>query len=104
MFRDREAVDETLRTLREQRGGDVELYFITGADAILEIVQWKDPEEALDLAHFIAATRPGYDLAAFEHEAPTRHPRISVMTIPALAFKCRTANDNSGVERGPSNT
>src|SRR5437588_327480 len=24
------------------------------------------------------------------------------MTIPAVAFKCRTANDNSGVERGPS--
>jgi len=86
---------ETLRALREQRGGDVELYFITGADAILEIVQWKDPEEALGLAHFIAATRPGYDLAAFEHEAPTRHPRISVMTIPALAISSTDIRDRA---------
>ncbi len=77
---------ETLREIRDERGGDVELFFITGADAILEIFQWKDPEEALALAHFIAATRPGYDLAAFEQEAPTRHPGISAMTIPALAI------------------
>jgi len=89
---------ETLRALREQRGGDVDLYFITGADAILEIVQWKDPEEALGLAHFIAATRPGYGLAAFEHEAPTRHPRISVMTIPALAISSTDIRDR--VRRG----
>lgn len=77
---------ETLQELRRQRGDGVELFFITGADAILEIFQWKDPDEALSLAHFIAATRPGYDVARFEREAPTRHPKISVMTVPALAI------------------
>ncbi len=79
------AVD-TLRELRQQRAGDVELFFITGADAMLEILQWKDPEEVLEQAHFIAATRPGYDIARFEKEAPTSHPRVSVMDIPALAI------------------
>jgi len=74
---------DTLRTLREERG-DADLFFITGADAMLEILQWKDPEEALELAHFIAATRPGYDLSPFEHEA--QDPRVSVMNIPALAI------------------
>jgi nicotinate-nucleotide adenylyltransferase len=63
------------------------LFFITGADAMLEILHfWKDPNEILDLAHFIAATRPGYDIAAFEAEAPTRNPHVSVMNIPALAI------------------
>jgi nicotinate-nucleotide adenylyltransferase len=77
---------ETLRTLAEQQA-DAELFFITGADAMLEIFHyWKDPEEVLDLAHFIAATRPGYDIAAFQAEAPTRNPRVSVMNIPALAI------------------
>jgi nicotinate-nucleotide adenylyltransferase len=79
------AVD-TLRALREEYGEDTELFFITGADAMLEIFHWKDPEEVLALAHFIAATRPGYDIARFEAEAPTRPPGISVMAVPALAI------------------
>jgi nicotinate-nucleotide adenylyltransferase len=77
---------DTLRSLRDQYAEDVELFFITGADAMLEIFQWKDPEEAFALAHFIAATRPGYDLAAFERGAPTEHPKVTVMPIPALAI------------------
>jgi nicotinate-nucleotide adenylyltransferase len=77
---------ETLQELRHQRQDGVELFFITGADAILEIFQWKDPDEVLNLAHFIGATRPGYDVARFEREAPTSHPNISVMTVPALAI------------------
>jgi nicotinate-nucleotide adenylyltransferase len=76
---------ETLRALGEENP-DAELYFITGADAMLEIFDWKDPEEALGLAHFIAATRPGYELARFESRATTRHPNVSVMQIPALAI------------------
>jgi nicotinate-nucleotide adenylyltransferase len=76
---------DTLQAIREERG-DVDLFFITGADAMLEIFQWKDPEEALSLAHFIAATRPGYDLSAFERGAPTEHPNVSVMQIPALSI------------------
>lgn len=75
---------ETLRTLREEYGPETELFFITGGDAILEIVHWKDAETALELAHFIAATRPGYDLTRLHEEG--RHPRISVMNIPALAI------------------
>jgi nicotinate-nucleotide adenylyltransferase len=77
---------DTLRTLQDQYGEATELFFITGADAILEIFTWKDPEDALALAHFIAATRPGYDIARFEAEAPTRHPNVSVMAVPALAI------------------
>jgi nicotinate-nucleotide adenylyltransferase len=77
---------DTLRGLHEALGDGVDLFFITGADAVLEIFQWKDQEELFRLAHFIAATRPGYDIAAFEATAPTSHPRISVMTIPALAI------------------
>ena len=76
---------ETLRALADEHP-DAELYFITGADAMLEIFDWKEPDEAFDLAHFIAATRPGYDLAHFESRTPTRHPNVSVMNVPALAI------------------
>jgi nicotinate-nucleotide adenylyltransferase len=79
------AVD-TLRALKEQYGEKTELFFVSGADAILQIFGWKDPEEVLELARFIAATRPGYDIARFEREAPTRHPNVEVMSVPALAI------------------
>ena len=77
---------DTLQELRRQAEDEVELFFITGADAMLEIFHWKDPEEVLARAHLIAATRPGYDLTRFETEAPTAHPNVSVMHIPALAI------------------
>ena len=77
---------ETLQELRRQAEGDIDLFFITGADAMLEILEWKDPDEVLAQAHFIAATRPGYDLARFQERAPSSHPNISVMDIPALAI------------------
>lgn len=85
---DREGQTYTVDTLHAvgEQAPDAELFFVTGADAMLEIFGWKDPEEVLSLAHFIAATRPGYDLARFEAAAPTRHPNVSVMTIPALAI------------------
>ncbi len=77
---------ETLRTLHELHGKDTEFFFITGADAVMEIFSWKDPEEALELAHFIAATRPGFDIARFQAETPGRPPDVAVMTVPALAI------------------
>ncbi len=72
---------DTLRTLSADNP-DAELYFITGADAMLEILDWKDPEEVLSIAHFIAATRPGYDLARFEAAGPARDASVSMMTHP----------------------
>ena len=73
---------ETLRALKAEH--DADLYFITGADAILEIVQWKDRDELFDLARFIAATRPGYDMSGFE--VPEARDAVTVMRIPALAI------------------
>ena len=75
---------DTLRAIKEDSGAD--LFFITGADAIVEILAWKDHEEVFELAHFIAATRPGYDLGAMQSYAPASRPEITVMNIPALAI------------------
>jgi nicotinate-nucleotide adenylyltransferase len=74
---------DTLRAIKETSGAD--LFFITGADAVLEIFQWTDPQELFDMANFIAATRPGYDMAALEEQGGP-HDGITAMTIPALAI------------------
>ncbi|MGO1527547.1 MAG: nicotinate-nucleotide adenylyltransferase [Senegalia sp. (in: firmicutes)] len=54
----------TIDTLKELNViyKDSELFFITGADSILDIENWKDTEELLNICTFIAATRPGYNL------------------------------------------
>jgi nicotinate-nucleotide adenylyltransferase len=78
---------DTLRALREQLGAGVELWFISGADGILNILTWKDPEAVLREARFIAATRPGYDLDRLEKELPAGlEDRVAIMEIPALAI------------------
>ncbi|MFC2159331.1 nicotinate-nucleotide adenylyltransferase [Actinomycetota bacterium] len=84
---------DTVKELRKIFGIDSELYFITGADAILEILTWKNTREIVTLAKFIAATRPGYDLSKikglkttlFDSEEKADR-RIFVMEIPALAI------------------
>ena len=83
---DRDGPTYTVQTLRALKAEmDADLFFITGADAILEMFQWKEREELFGLAHFIAATRPGYDIAGFEVPGATKDA-VTVMNIPALAI------------------
>ncbi|WP_223917449.1 nicotinate-nucleotide adenylyltransferase, partial [Arthrobacter sp. NicSoilC12] len=49
---------DTLRDLRTLRP-DADLFFITGADALAQILSWKDIDELWSLAHFEGVTRPG---------------------------------------------
>ncbi len=72
---------DTLRDIRAQRP-DADLFFITGADAIAQIVEWKDVDELWDLAHFVAVSRPGHFLTI--RGLPERH--VSLLEIPALAI------------------
>src|SRR5918997_97119 len=73
----------TLRTLHEAEP-EATFYFITGADAILNILTWKDAEECLALAAFVAATRPGYDLQTVDDHGLRDH--VIVLDVPALAI------------------
>jgi nicotinate-nucleotide adenylyltransferase len=79
---------DTIKALRDRHGPEVELFFITGADAVWDILNWKDPEEIARFCEFIAAGRPGYDLVKFqEHlKGKPRLPKVHVIEIPALAI------------------
>jgi nicotinate-nucleotide adenylyltransferase len=74
---------DTLRSMRSSEPG-AELYFITGADATLEILTWKNAEETLGLATFVAVSRPGHELAKLESLG--YGDRVVVLEIPALAI------------------
>jgi nicotinate-nucleotide adenylyltransferase len=79
---------DTLKALRDSHGPGTELFFITGADAVLEIVSWKDAATVAGMVTFIAATRPGHDLAAAKlaHEAAGTGFAIEYIEVPALSI------------------
>jgi nicotinate-nucleotide adenylyltransferase len=79
---------DTLRDLRDTYGPATLLFFVTGADAVFDIVSWRDAETVADLATFIGATRPGYDLDAARraHEDAETRFKIEYVEVPALAI------------------
>jgi nicotinate-nucleotide adenylyltransferase len=89
---------DTLRRLHARRGPATRLFFITGADAVLQILTWKDPEEVFALAELIAATRPGHDLSGLLHGIPAADGRVHPIQIPALAIS--STNIRSRVASG----
>ncbi|MCL3860560.1 nicotinate-nucleotide adenylyltransferase [Actinotalea sp. K2] len=72
---------DTLTDLRAQRP-DADLFFITGADAVEQILTWKDAERLWGMAHFVAVTRPGHTLSL--DGLPTE--AVSLLEVPALAI------------------
>jgi nicotinate-nucleotide adenylyltransferase len=61
---------------------DAQLFFITGADALAQILSWRRVDEVFQYAHFVGVTRPGYDL-------DDQHlPRgvVSLVEVPAMAI------------------
>ncbi|WP_281070177.1 nicotinate-nucleotide adenylyltransferase [Paeniglutamicibacter psychrophenolicus] len=70
---------DTLRDLRAQRP-EAELFFITGADAMAQIMGWKNAEELWQLAHFVGVTRPGHELPVLDRND------VSLMEVPAMAI------------------
>jgi len=90
---DREGVTYTidsLRLLKAEYGEETELYFITGADVVMELMTWKDSEECLQLAEFIAASRPGFSFGAkttLVEEWFAKHgKKLHVINVPAMAI------------------
>ena len=51
----------TIEYFRKRYGFDLDLFFILGMDAFLEIGTWKSFQELFSLCHFIVMTRPGFD-------------------------------------------
>ncbi|MHB1063589.1 MAG: nicotinate-nucleotide adenylyltransferase [Georgenia sp.] len=72
---------DTLRQLHEEMP-DADLYFITGADVLAQILNWKDADELWSLAHFVGVTRPGHEL----DPAGLPTTGVSLMEVPAMAI------------------
>jgi nicotinate-nucleotide adenylyltransferase len=84
---------DTLRDMRKARP-NADLFFITGADAVAQISEWKDVEEVWNLAHFVAVSRPGHALTI----SGLPEQGVSSLEVPALAIS--STDCRSRVSRG----
>lgn len=82
---------DTLRDIRRDRP-DAELFFISGADAVAQILDWKDVTELWELAHFVAVSRPGHLLSI--RGLPEQ--RVSSLEVPALAISSTDCRQRVG--------
>ncbi|HYS36834.1 MAG TPA: nicotinate-nucleotide adenylyltransferase [Pseudonocardiaceae bacterium] len=88
---DREGPTYTIDTLTEmhQKYPDAELFFITGADALEQILSWHKVDEMFEYAHFIGVTRPGYRLDG-EH---LPGGSVTLVEVPAMAISSTGCRD-----------
>ena len=94
---DRPGTTYTIDTLRDLQAeyADAELFFITGSDALAQILGWRSADELFELAHFVGVSRPGYetvDLSGFPEGAVTQ------LEVPALAIS--SSDCRARVRRG----
>jgi nicotinate-nucleotide adenylyltransferase len=80
---------DTLREMREVHGPDTDLFFITGADALAQMLSWRNTDELFTLAHFVGCTRPGHQLS----DPGLPNGRVSLVEVPALAISSTECRD-----------
>lgn len=78
---------DTLRDLNRARP-EADLFFITGADAMAQILSWKGIDELWSLAHFVGVTRPGHEL-----DDMGRKDDVSLLEVPAMAISSTACRD-----------
>ncbi|MGO1460651.1 MAG: nicotinate-nucleotide adenylyltransferase, partial [Flaviflexus sp.] len=85
---------DTLRDLREIYPDD-EFFFITGADVLPQILEWKDSDELWELAHFVGVNRPGHSLVT--DGLPLDD--VTVLEVPAMSISSTDVRrrENAGI-------
>lgn len=81
---------DTVRRLRQEFGDETEVYFITGADVIIDLPTWKEFENLLQICKFIGSTRPGIDNSELREQIDSLVKNykadITITEVPALAI------------------
>lgn len=85
---------DTIHDIAAARPG-AELFFITGADALGQILSWHQAEDALKLARFIGVTRPGYELSAAHLPVDS----VTLVDVPAMAISSSDVRDRVAAAR-----
>jgi nicotinate-nucleotide adenylyltransferase len=78
---------DTLTVLKEQLNAEDELFFILGQDSLMQLPQWHEAPNLIELCYLVAAPRPGVkkpDLKALEAAIPGVTQRVMLMKQPQV--------------------
>jgi nicotinate-nucleotide adenylyltransferase len=79
----------TIDTIREFRAGlpaGEEIYFIIGADSLVDFFTWKEPEKLLESCGFVVVPRPGVSMGDAD---PRILEKALILDAPELAIASR---------------
>lgn len=93
---------DTLRILRAHYPDNVQLFFVTGADAIMDIAKWRSADELGSLARFVALTRPGYQVDRARRDEIERKTHLGVIYQPIPGFNVSSSMIRRNVAAGRS--
>lgn len=81
---------DTIESIKKAYPAGVKIYFITGADAVHEILTWERVDELMKICEFVAVTRPGYKRrqlkAKVEELKKSFECKVHYLEVPALAI------------------
>ena len=78
---------DTITALKEQLSAEDELFFILGQDNLMQLPQWHEASNLIELCYLVAAPRPGVkkpDLKALEAAIPGVTQRVMLMKQPQV--------------------
>ena len=93
---------DTLRAMRAHYPDNVELFFITGSDALLSILNWYKNDEIARLAHLIGAARPGSDLSEKQRRFLREHSELQISYAEVTALDISSSDIRERVASGKS--
>ena len=76
---------DTIRALQQRLPPEVEILFVTGADSIMELPEWREPDAILGESQVVAVRRPGFDLQRMSAVlGPQRASKIELLDMPMM--------------------
>jgi nicotinate-nucleotide adenylyltransferase len=85
---------DTVRDIARLRPG-AQIFFLTGADALHQILSWKDADELFGMCHFVGVTRPGYHLSGDHLPSAS----VTLLDVPAMAISSSAVRERVRSER-----
>lgn len=88
---------DTLRMLLAESREEISLTFLTGSDALRDMMRWRSPHEIFRLAEVGAAIRPGVSREESLSELPEAlRGRVHFVQMPALAISATDIRRRAG--------
>ncbi|HEU5115231.1 MAG TPA: nicotinate-nucleotide adenylyltransferase, partial [Isosphaeraceae bacterium] len=89
----------TLERMTEERPGD-DLFFLIGADSLLDLPGWRRPDRIAELAHLVVVGRPGFSLP---ESMPDLGPRARpIQRVESPLIEIASSNLRRRVSEGRS--